>query len=253
MPRKSKRVPANVFIGTSGYSYGEWREVFYPKGTPSAGYLSYYAEKFPAVEINSSFYNLPRATTIDKWMTQVPPAFKFCLKLSRYITHMKKLVQPEEALERFFINISALQNHMGPVLVQLPASLHFKKYKCEHFCKVLAEQYPEFDFAIEPRHASWFTDESLDMLRKANIAFVISEAGDNFVGFEAVTSKHVYIRFHGPDKLYYSSHSNEQLRSYAKKIKAWSKAGHTCWVFFNNTAGINALNNAETLRRFLLE
>lgn len=253
MIKNSKKRLPDIFIGTSGWSYGPWKEYFYPAGFPAAKFLAHYATKFKAVEINSTFYHTPRKTTIEKWMAQVPSSFRFCVKMHRYITHIKKLIEPDEALERFFNSISPLGNQVGPVLIQLPASLVFDKKRCGYFYNVLSSRYSNYNCVVEPRHNSWFTKESISMLKKANIGFVVSESGERFPYFEAVTAHHVYVRFHGPGKLYASPHTSEQMKDYAEKIKTWHKSGHTCWAFFNNTIGRDALDNAQLLERYLLE
>src|SRR6478609_7365479 len=116
----------SIHIGTSGWSYKDWKELFYPKGLKTTEWISYYAITFRITEINSSFYHLPKRQTVEGWVNKVPPDFLFCPKMSRYLTHIKRLKEPEESLERFFEVFEPMKNNMGPVLIQLPPSLKFE-------------------------------------------------------------------------------------------------------------------------------
>lgn len=238
---------ARIYIGTSGFSYGHWRQSFYPQGTKAADYLAYYAQHFNTTEINSTFYTTPRQTTVENWVTKVPADFKFCVKMNRYITQLKKLNDPEEPLERFFTAIEAVKPLCGPVLIQLPASLPFNYDKTEHFFSLLRTTYTGYSYAIEPRHTSWFNDDSLSLMTKYEIAFVISQSNNKFPYAEFVTANNVYIRFHGPDALYASGYSDEMLAEYAGKMKQWASEGHTVWAYFNNDINAHAIVNAKTL------
>src|SRR5436305_8439995 len=118
-------MPLKLHIGTSGWSYKHWKDIFYPPKLKSTDWLKYYTRFFKTTEINTSFYHLPKPQTIEKWMREVPAGFRFCPKISRYITHMKKLRDPEESLGRFFEIFEPMHKMMGPVLIQLPPSLKF--------------------------------------------------------------------------------------------------------------------------------
>ncbi len=237
----------NIHIGTSGWSYKGWKENFYPKGTKAADYLSYYAQHFTTTEINSTFYNTPRQSTVENWALKVPPAFLFCPKMNRYITQLKKLNEPEAPLQRFFTAIEGIQPVCGPVLVQLPASLRFEYDKTEYFYKLLKQEYNQYEYALEGRHISWLDNDSLNLMAKYDIAFVISQSGKKFPYAEFVTSKNIYVRFHGPEALYASSYSEEMLSSYAEKFLQWVKEGHVLWAYFNNDINGYAVPNAKTL------
>jgi uncharacterized protein YecE (DUF72 family) len=184
-------------------------------------------------------------------MEQVPENFRFSVKLSKFITHIKRLKEPEEPMVRFFDSIAYMKGKLGPILIQLPPSLQFDKDVCKHFFNLLSQKYADYEFVIEARHESWFGKESVSVLQKFDVGLVISESGGRFPMHEVLTSKNVYIRFHGPEKLYGSPHPDEQLKIYADKILAWQQSGHTCWVFFNNTIGMDAINNANTLKGYL--
>lgn len=239
--------PGKIHIGTSGWSYKDWKEIFYPEKMKSTDWLSFYAQSFDCTEINTSFYHMPLAQTVQNWVEKVPARFKFCPKISRYLTHMKKLLDPEEPLQRFFEVFAQVKKHLGPVLIQLPPSLGFKAERTTHFFEVLKTTYKAYDFALEVRHNSWLTSEAYALMKKYNIAFVISQSGAGFPYAEEVTAKHIYVRFHGPKKLYASLYTENMMREYAEKISNWQKAGHDVWVFFNNDFYGYGIDNARQL------
>lgn len=241
----------SIRIGTSGWSYKHWKTVFYPDDLKPAAWLSFYAEQYDITEINTSFYHLPKSSTVMGWMEKVPKKFLFCPKLSRYLTHIKRLKEPEEPLERFFAVFEPMQKQMGPVLIQLPPSLRFNYEVAQHFFTVLKKQYAAYHFVLEYRHITWESDEALSLLTQYDIGLVISQSGNHFPYLEAVTAKDVYVRFHGPLGLYASSYSDEQLQYFADKFTAWSKLGHRVWAFFNNDVGGYALTDSQRLKQLL--
>lgn len=240
-----------VHIGTSGWSYKDWKNVFYPAKLPPAEWLSYYAMWFDTTEINSSFYHLPRPQTPFKWAESVPGDFTFCPKISRYLTHMKKLHDPQEPLMRFFDIFDTMKDRLGPILIQLPPSLKYDEFLAANFFGLLESAYADYDFALEARHASWLKDEALSLLKRYHIAWVISQSGVGFPYAEHITSGNIYFRFHGPEGLYNSYYSKEQLAYYALKFKNWLKAGHKLWIYFNNDYYGYGIDNALTLKRML--
>lgn len=236
-----------VHIGTSGWSYKDWKGLYYPENLKPTEWLTYYAKQFDITEINTSFYHLPKPQTAINWAAKVPAGFKFCPKISRYLTHMKKLQEPEEPLQRFFEVFAPIKKSLGPVLVQLPPSLKFNYELAEHFFKVLKKDYKSYDFALEVRHNTWLESDSLDLMAKYDIAFVISQSGVKFPYSEMVTARNIYIRFHGPGALYASKYTEETLQYFAGKIKDWTSEGHTIWAFFNNDYYGYAIENAQRL------
>lgn len=180
-------------------------------------------------------------------MDEVPPGFLFCPKMSRYLTQYKKLNDPEEALARFFNVFEPMQVKMGPILVQLPPLLAYHYDKTDHFFAVLKSNYAQFQFALEIRHYSWLEDEPIALMKKYNIAFVISQSKDHFPYAEHVTSPHVYVRFHGPGALYASAYTNEQLQYYSKLFLQWKKEGKQVYAFFNNDVNGHAFHDAQKL------
>ncbi|HEY4206729.1 MAG TPA: DUF72 domain-containing protein [Puia sp.] len=237
-----------IHIGTSGWSYQHWRDIFYPSDLAATSYLSFFASRFSVAEINTSFYHLPRPETVKNWASTVPKDFLFCPKISRYITHIKKLHDPEDTLPKFFDVFEPVRRRLGPVLIQLPEAVRYHENIARPFFATLVKKYPKYRFALEVRHASWLTEEALAILRKYHISLVIAESGDRWPYSETITGKDVYLRFHGPDGSYASSYSGKALHKYARKCIDWATAGHTVWVFFNNDINGYALKNAATLR-----
>ena len=241
---------SRLWVGTSGWSYRHWLGVFYPKDLKPAKFLEFYAKHFDCVELNASFYRLPDEKTVENWAKRTPPGFKFCLKLSRLITHQKRLQGAEEPLQTFFERFRPLYEagKLGPVLVQLPPSLRFDPDITEGFFALLREHYGDYRFALEARHASWFAEEALDLLKEHEIAHVIADSGGRFPSCEAITADLVYLRFHGPGQLYVSDYPDEMLKEFADKIAKWLREGLEVWAFFNNDVGGYAVKNARRLR-----
>lgn len=239
-----------IYIGTSGWSYKHWKERLYPPELVPTDYLGYYRQYFNCTEINTSFYHLPKPETVAHWVETVKRSFFFCPKISRYITHVKKLNDPTETLPRFFDIFDPYHKKLGPVLIQLPPNLSFHAGKAVAFYEALTA-YKGYRFALEARHTSWFGQESIDLLKKYKISFVIGESGKRWPTDEQVTAKHIYIRFHGEEG-YDSAYSVTQLKSWSKKILQWQAKGHTIWIFFNNDGNANAIYNALKLQELTI-
>ncbi|NGX58330.1 MAG: hypothetical protein K940chlam3_01235 [Chlamydiae bacterium] len=236
-------------VGTSGWSYEGWKGFFYPEDLRSKDFLDFYCQHFDCVELNSSFYRLPTAETVNKWKHQTPNDFLFCTKLSRYITHVKKLHDVEESLRNFLKRFKNLKPKMGPILVQLPPQVKFTNPNVEDFFKLL-RRYRSFEFAIETRHKSWISDEALEFLEQKEMTFVIADWKNGYPTRETVTSDTVYLRFHGKD--YGTKYTNRELSQYAKKTKNWLAQGKEVWAFFNNDAYGYAVENAQTFKKIVL-
>ena len=237
----------SINIGTSGWSYKHWKGLFYPPEVKETDWLPYYSHSFNIAEINTSFYHLPKHQTVLNWLEKVPENFLFCPKLSRYVTHMKKLKDVEEPMQRFFDVFAPMHAQMGPVLVQLPPQLKWDYERAESFYSLLQKEYKTFEFVIEIRHDSWLQSDSLTQMAKYNAGIVISQSGGVFPYTEMVTAKNIYLRFHGPRELYASGYSNEELAYYAQKIKVWEEQGHAIWAFFNNDIHGYAFADAQRL------
>jgi uncharacterized protein YecE (DUF72 family) len=242
---------AAIHIGTSGWSYKHWKNTFYPKNLPQDKWLEYYATQFSVTEINTSFYHLPAKATTMHWNKRVKSGFIFCPKMSRYLTHMKKLNDPSETMQRFFDAFLPLKRKTGPILVQLPANVGFQHEKTEAFYSLCKKKYPYYRIAMEIRHASWLSDESISLMKKYHIGFVISQSGAGFPYAELVTANHIYVRLHGPAGLYASGYTKKQLKHFAGLFKKWKRQGHSVWVFFNNDIHGYAVKNAAVLKELV--
>lgn len=238
-------------IGTSGWSYKHWKGLYYPEKMKPTDYLAFYSREFDCTEINTSFYHLPKAQTVLNWVEKVPPSFIFCPKLSRYISHYKKLHDPAESMEVFFRVFDPIQQRLGPILVQLPAHVTFDTGVAREFYSLLADTYQQYDFSLEVRDKSWFSRESLSLMEEYGVGLVIAHSGKRFPYKEAVTAPHIYLRFHGPGNLYASNYATVSLRAYARKCQRWLKEGHNLWIFFNNDVFGYALENARKLKELL--
>jgi uncharacterized protein YecE (DUF72 family) len=240
-----------LHIGTSGWSYKHWSGLFYPEKVKPARYLEHYVTAFDCVELNASFYRTPAIKTVQGWARRTPASFRFCVKMSRFITHQKRLVNAAESLERFLAVFDPLRGRIGPYLVQLPPSLRFDPGIADSFLHLLASHRNIGDFALEARHDSWFTPESLSLLRHYGIASVTADSAGRFPEEEVLTGSIVYLRFHGPDGRYHSSYTTDAMTAYARKITGWLVNGRQVWAFFNNDFDGHAVRNAQELKALI--
>ncbi|NWF61968.1 MAG: DUF72 domain-containing protein [Fischerella sp.] len=242
-----------AFIGTSGFSYPHWgKEIFYPNHLKSRDYLSYYSRCFNTVELNNTFYRLPKEDTLNRWCEETPPGFVFAVKGSRFITHIRRLKEPEANIRIFLERISILKQKLGPVLFQFPPSLALSVERLEDFLSFLRTQpiIPDLRVAIEIRHPSWMISQVFKLLEGANIALCLSDWSTLPVQ-APLTADFVYVRRHGSTSLYSSCYSSEMLSADAQKITAWLREGRDVYVYFNNDACGYAVENALYLKRQL--
>lgn len=236
----------NYFIGTSGWHYAHWSGIFYPGGLPAKDWLDFYAGQFNTVEINASFYRLPLESTFSKWHQGVPDRFCFAVKVSRYITHIKRLKDSREPLNTFIERAANLREKQGPLLYQLPPGMKRDDGRLEAFLSLLDKKLKH---VFEFRHKSWMDEAVFDLLRKYNAGFCIFDM-PGFASPVLATSDFAYIRFHGKGDLYSGSYPETELIDWAKKLK--DIAGmKTVYIYFNNDAGGFAVENARILRRYL--
>ena len=222
--------------------------VFYPPGTRGSEMFEFFARHFNSVEINNSFYRLPSAQTFDAWRESAPEGFCFAVKASRFITHMKKLKDPQSSSAKFFLAAEHLREKLGPILFQLPPRW---KVNVERLAEFLAALPPEHKYVVEFRDESWFVKPVFELLRKYNVAHCIHDFADMKVPGE-ITADFTYIRFHGPTSAkYFGSYSDSELRAWAKRIEQWRGLLKATYVYFNNDPGGEAVKNALTLKRFL--
>jgi uncharacterized protein YecE (DUF72 family) len=240
---------AQILIGTSGWAYSNWKGTFYPENLPSARLLEFYTKRFPTTEINYSFYHLPRPATYKKWAAQAPEGFMFAVKASRLITHTKRLTGVEEAWRVFLQNAQSLGPHLGPILIQFPASFRHDHTRLAEFLKMARTVDSDSDrlrLVFEFRHESWFSDEVYKLLRNHGAALCIADS-PQYPRRAVTTADFVYFRFHGRTRLFASDYSKAELAEEAKKMRRFLKEGQDMYAYFNNDAEGHAVENARTL------
>jgi uncharacterized protein YecE (DUF72 family) len=241
-------VAGKVRIGTSGWHYKHWLDVFYPSGTRASEMLQFYARHFDTVEINNSFYQLPTASTFDKWRDSSPARFCYAVKASRFITHMKKLKDPKRSSAKFFLVTDRLGSKLGPILFQLPPRWKLNLERLEEF---LCSLPGEHQYAVEFRDETWLAPEVYDLLRQYNAAFCIHDFAEMKVPRE-ITADFTYIRFHGPTSAkYWGSYPARELHVWADRIKAWRRELTSIYAYFNNDPEGAAVRNALTLKQMV--
>jgi uncharacterized protein YecE (DUF72 family) len=233
------------YIGTSGWHYDHWRGEFYPKDMAKPRWLGFYSRHFSTVELNNSFYHLPSEKAFINWKDSSPPEFVFSVKISRFITHVKRLRNTEEPVANFMARARLLKGKLGPLLYQLPQNMKRDDRLLEDFVQMLPGNTRH---VFEFRHTSWFDDKVFDLLRRYNISFCIYDMPD-FNTPVMATSDLAYIRFHGSRQLYGGCYSEKELEGWAKKITELES--RVVFAYFNNDAEGFAIRNAMTLRNLL--
>lgn len=243
-------MPGKVHIGTSGWHYKHWIGSFYPQDISPTEMFRFYAEHFDTVEINNTFYRLPELTTFDNWRSKSPPNFRFAVKASRFITHMKKLKDPHTSMAKFFLAAERLEKKLGPILFQLPPRW---KVNPERFSEFLEALPAGHQYVVEFRDQSWLVPQIYALLRKHNVAFCIHDLGGSQTPSE-LTANFTYVRFHGPSTAKYTgSYRRSDLRRWAVRINEWGKELSDVYIYFNNDVGGYAIKNALVLRSLLGE
>lgn len=241
-----------IFIGTSGYNYVHWKNVFYPPELPQGKWLEFYTQHFNCVELNVTFYRLPQKKVFQNWYKRSPEGFKFVIKGSRFITHIKRLQDCREALKTFFDNAKELKDKLLCVLWQLPPSLKFEDKRLKDFVTILRKEYNFCAHSFEFRNQTWFNDLTYQILKDNDLNLCIADS-PQFPKCEQITNKFLYLRFHGGSLLYGSEYSVDELNSWVNKIKRWNKRIELLLAFFNNDAYGFAVKNALQLKELLNE
>lgn len=234
----------NAYIGCSGWSYKNWKPAFYPPTLPVKNYFNYYANCFKTVEINNTFYKFPNPQTVHTWAQQTPPDFKFSLKVSREITHIKRMSQVEILLRSFYELADILQEKLGCFLFQFPPSF---KFTGENLARIIEQLDPGYKNVLEFRHASWWHPEVIDMIQENHLIFC-TVSGFSLPEKLTITDKIAYIRFHG-DPIYTGCYTEQELLHWAQQIKV--EKVKELWVYFNNTMHTHAIQNAIALKHLL--
>jgi len=239
--------PTKIRIGTSGWLYFHWQGRFYPDDLPKNKWFDYYTSRFDTVELNSTFYHLPKIKTVKNWQNNSPKNFLYAVKASRFITHIKRLNNVEEPVRNFYDVVLPLKEKLGPLLFQLPPSMKQNANLLESFLKLLPKK-PKSVF--EFRNQTWFNDKTYKLLEKYNAAFCIHDLQGN-ESPRIQTSDCIYIRFHGTNDRYSGSYSISQLQEWAGWIKEQSKKARGIYIYFNNDAHGHAIKNARQLKEMI--
>jgi uncharacterized protein YecE (DUF72 family) len=237
------------FVGTSGWRYDHWIGTAYPGDMRPDDSLGYYAGFLRTVEVNSTFYGLPSTKSIEAWLAATPPDFVFAVKASRYLTHMKKLKDPDAGLWRFFAAIQPFGDRLGPVLFQLPPRWRCNAPRLDAFLDALP---PGHRYAFEFRDPSWHNDEIAALLERRNAAFCIFElAGQQSP--RLTTADFAYVRLHGPGAAYQGCYDDRALTRWAGRIARWHAQGLDVYCYFDNDEAGHAFANAVRLAELVSE
>jgi uncharacterized protein YecE (DUF72 family) len=236
-----------IHIGASGWHYDHWKGPFYPKGMNAGEMLAFYADHFKTVEINNSFYRLPEENVLAQWRDTAPEGFLFTAKASRYITHMKKLKDPEEPVSTFMERMGVLGGKLGPILFQLPPRWKLNLKRLRAFLAVLPEEHR---YTFEFRDPTWFDEGVFEALSDNNAAFCIYELAGR-QSPRKVTADFVYVRLHGPGDAYEGNYDRQALSGWAGALSTWSRKGLDIYCYFDNDQKGYAVRNALSLQHML--
>ena len=237
-----------LLVGTSGWQYADWREAFYPKGVPQRAWLGHYARELATVEVNNAFYRLPERSVFERWRAETPDGFVVAVKVSRYLTHIRRLRDPREPVERLVERAAGLGDRLGPYLLQLPPNLRAEPGRLD---ACLAAFPSGSRVAVEPRHESWWTDEVREVLERRGAALCWADRRGRPITPLWRTAPWGYVRLHEGTASPPPSYGRTALGTWLDRIDgAWPGARRAdVFVYFNNDHGAAAVRNARTLRR----
>ncbi|MEA2004757.1 MAG: DUF72 domain-containing protein [Acidobacteriota bacterium] len=233
------------YLGTSGWSYKDWKGRFYPEELPQKDWLPYYGEHFNTVEVNMTFYRFPKPETLRGWLDKVPAHFKFTLKANRQITHYKKIKGVKNEVRYFYILADSLQEKLGCILFQLPPSLTMDLGLLEEFLSILS---PKYKNVIEFRNESWYTEKVYELLESYKVIFCIVSSS-KVPKIVVETTETSYFRFHGLTGGYRYCYLDEELKQWSESIK--KTKSREKYVYFNNDYHAYAVTNCRTLDKLL--
>lgn len=246
-------VEDGIRLGTSGWSYDHWTGVLYPPGLGVARRREVYVAHFPTVELNASFYRWPGERPFHRWGEVLPDGFTMSVKASRWITHGRRLRDPDGAwAQRLTTAMRALRRHAGVVLLQLPGDFARDEETSGRLGTFLASLPDDLRVAVELRHPSWDVEATYRLLEEQRAAYVVM-SGARLPCVLRATTAFVYVRWHGPssEHLYAGSYSEDDLRWWADRIREWRAEGREVWGYFNNDAAGYAVRNCDRLRELL--
>jgi uncharacterized protein YecE (DUF72 family) len=238
-----------IRIGCSGWNYAHWRDRVYPKGLPPKRWLEYYATLFDTVEVNNTFYRLPNVSAVEGWVEQSTPGFVFAVKMSRYLTHVRRLTGLEQGVPLFYERIEPLVRSpkLGPVLWQLPPT--FKRN--DHRLAAALDALPAGRHCFEFREPSWYVDEIYELLRAHGVALVIPDSPKYPFRALELTADWTFLRFHHGSRGRRGNYSERELQEWAGRIAGWRDAGHDVYAYFNNDWEGYAVKNGLKLKELL--
>jgi uncharacterized protein YecE (DUF72 family) len=240
-------IKKRIYIGTSGWNYKGWKGKLYPESLSQKDWLDYYSNNFNSVEINNTFYRLPKKENFKNWYNITPDDFIFAVKASRYITHLKKLKNCGEAVEKILELSSGLDKKLGIFLFQMPANQGKDYSKLEKFLKLLPGKYR---YVFEFRHDSWFDSDIYRILDSSNCGIVINSS-PGFPYKDITTGNICYIRMHGSKKLYSSKYSKDELKEFAEILIKYHNKGFYSFIYFNNDLYGYAVENAREMQEII--
>jgi uncharacterized protein YecE (DUF72 family) len=244
-----------VYVGTSGWNYKHWRGTFYPKEVPQKDWLRHLAGYYDTVEINTSFYRIPKTESVAQWQCDTPPHFLFATKLWRGITHYRKLTNSQDFLRRFFELIEPRdEKRRAPLLIQLPPNQGRNTEKLRAFFADLRAVAPSnWRYAVEFRNDSWLADDVSEFLRDEGAGLCVHDMRGAGATDKPNEAPFVYVRRHGSGEgKYAGSYSPQQIRADAERIRSWQTPGKDVFVYYNNDIGGHALENARQLKQELV-
>ncbi len=238
---------ATLRIGTSGWHYKHWIGRFYPPRTPASQMLTFYQERFDTVELNNSFYHLPKESALERWRGSTPANFRFAVKGSRFLTHMKKLKDAQTGVTRFLNSVEVLGEKLGPILFQLPPNWEVDYERLRSFLDILPDYHR---YAFEFRNVSWEVQEIYDLLSRYKCA----HCAFDLAGYQSpirLTADFAYVRLHGPGGKYQGSYGDQALGHWAERIAAWRKQLAAIYMYFDNDDSGYAAFNAVRLEELI--
>ncbi len=235
-----------VHIGCSGWNYRDWRGEFYPEREPQRRWLELYVQRFDTVEINATFYRLPTRDAVSRWVEQAPAPFQFAVKVSRYLTHIKRLTEVRDGMALFSERLAPMieAQRLGPLLWQLPENFHRDDERLQRWLELL----PAGRHAIEFRHSSWFEDRVLAALSEHGVALVIGDTPKRPFQLHVPTASWWYIRFHFGGRGRGGNYSATELEQWGERIRRWRREREV-YAYFNNDWKGYAPANALDLRK----
>ncbi len=229
-----------LLIGTSGWQYKHWKERFYA-GVPQRAWLEYYAERFQTVELNNSFYMLPKESAFESWRKRTPNDFIVGVKISRYLSHIKRLKDPHEPVERFMKHARWLGPKLGPLLLQLPPNLKIDLPALDETLSLFPD---DVRVAVEFRHDTWFVDEVKALLTERKASFVLADRGSQPITPLWRTADWAYVRWHQGTEPPWPCYSTQDMRDWVKRIADLWGPGDDVYAYFNNDPAGCALRDA---------